>query len=92
MPSDDSGSISHWLGALRGDDLEAAQPLLHRYSASLVQFAQAGARGRVPRIFEALHNREWRRITAWKLEGRSVDETAARLGCARRTVAGRLKN
>jgi hypothetical protein len=43
MPSDDSGSISHWLGALRGDDLEAAQPLLHRYSASLVQFAQAGA-------------------------------------------------
>src|SRR5262245_33609719 len=35
MSPDDSGSVTHWLGALRGGDLDAAQPLWERYFARL---------------------------------------------------------
>jgi RNA polymerase sigma factor (sigma-70 family) len=195
MSSDDSGSVTHWIGALRGGDLDAAQPLWERYFARLVRLAQARLRtqrgsgagedeedaalsafdsfcraateGRFPRLddrddlwrllvaiterkaidqmrraqrlkrgggrvrteadlaaggsgdrpptldriagpqltpefaaefadeyrrlFEALSDEELRRIAVWKLEGHSVDEIAARLGCARRTVARRLE-
>src|SRR5262245_44934727 len=41
MSSDDSGSVTHWLGALRGGDLDAARALWERYSARLVRLAQA---------------------------------------------------
>ena len=41
MSSDDSGSVTHWIGALRGGDLDAAQPLWERYFARLVRLAQA---------------------------------------------------
>jgi RNA polymerase sigma factor (sigma-70 family) len=194
MSSDDSGSVTHWIGALRGGDLDAAQPLWERYFARLVRLAQARLRtrrgpgvaedeedaalsafdsfcraateGRFPRLddrddlwrllvtiterkavdqmrrarrvkrgggrvrteadlaggpddelaaldqfagpqptpefvaefaeeyrrlFEALRDEELRRIAVWKLEGHTVDEIAARLGCARRTVARRLE-
>jgi RNA polymerase sigma factor (sigma-70 family) len=195
MSSDDSGSITHWIGALKGGDLDAAQPLWERYFARLVRLAQARLRarrgpgaaedeedaalsafgcfcraateGRFPRLddrddlwrllvalterkaadqlrrarrhkrgggrvrteadlaaeapddeaagldriagpqptpefaaefaeeyrrlFEALRDEELRRIAAWKLEGHTVEEIAARLGCARRTVARRLE-
>src|SRR5262249_48665757 len=43
------------------------------------------------RPFQALRDEELRRIAAWKLEGHTVDEIAARIGCARRTVARRLE-
>ncbi len=195
MSSDDSGSVTHWIGALRGGDLDAAQPLWERYFARLVRLAQArlhtrrgpgavedeedaalsafdsfcraATEGRFPRLddrddlwrllvtlterkaidqmrrarrqkrgggrvrteadlaaggpddeparldriagpqptpefaaefaeeyrrlFEALRDEELRRIAVWKLEGHSVDEIAAKLGCARRTVARRLE-
>jgi DNA-directed RNA polymerase specialized sigma24 family protein len=195
MSSDDSGSVTHWIGALRGGDLDAAQPLWERYFARLVRLAQArlrtrrgpgaaedeedaalsafdsfcraAAEGRFPRLddrddlwrilvalterkatdqmrragrqkrgggrvrtevdlatgepgdkpagldriaapqlspefaaefadeyrrlFEALNDEELRRIAVWKLEGHTVDEIAAKLGCARRTVARRLE-
>ena len=195
MSSDDSGSVTHWLGALRGGDLDAAQPLWERYFARLVRLAQARLRtrrgpgavedeedaalsafdsfcraateGRFPRLddrddlwrllvtiterkatdqmrragrvkrgggrvrneadlaaggpddepagldriaghqptpefaaefaeeyrrlFEALRDEELRRIAVWRLEGHSVGEIAARLGCAQRTVARRLE-
>ena len=194
MSSDDSGSVTHWIGALRGGDLDAAQPLWERYFARLVRLAQArlGTRrgqaaaedeedaalsafdsfcraateGRFPRLddrddlwrllvaiterkatdqvrrarrvkrgggrvrteadlaggpdeepagldqiagpqptpefaaefaeeyrrlFEALRDADLRRIAVWKLERYTVDEIAARLGCARRTVARRLE-
>jgi RNA polymerase sigma factor (sigma-70 family) len=193
MSSDDSGSVTHWIGALRGGDLDAAQPLWERYFARLVRLAQARLRtrrgpgvaedeedaalsafdsfcraateGRFPRLddrddlwrllvtiterkavdqmrrarrvkrgggrvrteadlaggpdelaaldqfagpqptpefvaefaeeyrrlFEALRDEELRRIAVWKLEGYSLDEIAARLGCARRTVSRRLE-
>jgi RNA polymerase sigma factor (sigma-70 family) len=195
MSSDDSGSVTQWLGALRGGDPDAAQPLWERYFARLVRLAQARLRsrpgrgagedeedaalsafdsfcraateGRFPRLddrddlwrllvaiterkatdqirragrqkrgggrvrteadldaailgdkqagldgiagppltpefaaefaeeyrrlFEALNNEELRRIAVWKLEGYSVEEIAAKLGCARRTVARRLE-
>jgi DNA-directed RNA polymerase specialized sigma24 family protein len=195
MPGDDSGSVTHWIGALRGGDLEAAQPLWERYFARLVRLAQARLRakpgprapedeedaalsafdsfcraatqGRFPRLddrddlwrllvalterkvadqmrrarrlkrggrrvraegdlaasgsndadgglggiagpdptpavaaelaeeyrrlLEVLGDRDLRRIAVWKLEGHTVDEIAAQLGCARRTVARRLE-
>jgi DNA-directed RNA polymerase specialized sigma24 family protein len=43
------------------------------------------------RLFEALRDEELRGIAVWKLEGHTVDEIAAQLGCARRTVARRLE-
>jgi DNA-directed RNA polymerase specialized sigma24 family protein len=43
------------------------------------------------RLFEVLRDEELRRIAVWKLEGHTVDEIAAQLGCARRTVARRLE-
>jgi hypothetical protein len=53
MPSDDSGSVTQWLGALRGGDLQAAQPLWERYFARLVRLAQARLRARPwPRAVE----------------------------------------
>ena len=195
MSPDDSGSVTHWLGALQGGELDAAQPLWERYFARLVRLAQARLRtkpwpkavedeedaalsafdsfcraatqGRFPRLddrddlwrllvaiterkvidqmrrvgrrkrgggrvrteadlaavgsadepaglngvvgpeptpefaaefaeeyrrlFEALRDKELRRIAVWKLEGHTVDEIAAQLGCARRTVARRLE-
>jgi RNA polymerase sigma factor (sigma-70 family) len=195
MSPDDSGSVTHWLGALRGGELDAAQPLWERYFARLVRLAQARLRtnrrpgaaedeedaalsafdsfcraatqGRFPRLddrddlwrllvaiterkvtdqvrrarrlkrgggrvrteadlspdgpddepagldgiasaeptpefaaefadayrrlFEVLRDADLRRIAVWKLEGYTVDEIAAQLGCARRTVARRLE-
>jgi RNA polymerase sigma factor (sigma-70 family) len=195
MLSDASGSVTHWLGALRGGDLAAAQPLWDRYFARLVRlararlrnkpcpgavedeedaalsafdsFCRAATQGRFPRLddrddlwrllvalterkladqvrrarrlkrgggrvrvesdlaaggsddpsaglngiagpeptpefaaelteeyrrlFEALRDEDLRRIAVWKLEGHTVDEIAAQLGCARRTVARRLE-
>ena len=195
MPYDDSGSVTHWLGALRGGDRAAAQPLWERYFARLVglararlrtgpgprgvedeedaalsafdSFCRAATQGRFPRLddrddlwrllvalterkladqvrrarrlkrgggrvrtagelaaggsddppagldgiagpepspafaaefaeeyrrlFELLRDEDLRRIAVWKLEGHSVDEIAAQLGCARRTVARRLE-
>jgi hypothetical protein len=45
MSPADSGSVTHWLGALRGGDLEAAQPLWDRYFARRVQLGRdSGAR------------------------------------------------
>jgi hypothetical protein len=53
MLSDDSGSVTHWLGALRGGELDAAQPLWERYFARLVRLAQARLRtNRRPRAAE----------------------------------------
>jgi RNA polymerase sigma factor (sigma-70 family) len=195
MSPDDSGSVTHWIGALRGGELDAAQPLWERYFARLVRLAQARLRtkpwpkgvedeedaalsafdsfcraatqGRFPRLddrddlwrllvaiterkvtdqvrrarrmkrgggrvrreadlpagraddeptgldniagpqptpefaaefaeayrhlFEVLRDADLRRIAVWKLEGCTVDEIAAQLGCARRTVARRLE-
>ena len=195
MSSHDPGSVTHWLGALRGGDPAAAQPLWERYFARLVglararlrtrrspgaaedeedaalsafdSFCRAAAEGRFPRLddrddlwrllvalterkaadqvrrarrlkrgggrvgakgdlaaggpddgpavldavagpeptpafaaelaeeyrrlFEALRDKDLQRIAAWRLEGHTVDEIAARLGCARRTVARRLE-
>jgi len=48
MSSDDSGSVTHWLGALQSGDLDAAQPLWERYFARLVRLAQARLRSRQP--------------------------------------------
>jgi DNA-directed RNA polymerase specialized sigma24 family protein len=194
MPPD-SGSVTHWLGALRGGDLDASQPLWERYFARLVglararlrtsrspgaaedeedaalsafdSFCRAATHGRFPRLddrddlwrilvaiterkatdqvrrarrqkrgggrvhsegelaagssydqpagfdaiagpeptpefvaefaeeyrslFEVLRDKDLRRIAVWKLEGHTVDEIAAKLGCARRTVARRLE-
>jgi RNA polymerase sigma factor (sigma-70 family) len=47
MPSDDSGSVTHWIGALKGGDLDAAQPLWERYFARLVRLAQTRLRARL---------------------------------------------
>jgi RNA polymerase sigma factor (sigma-70 family) len=195
MSPDDSGSVTLWLGALRGGDLDAAQPLWERYFVHLVRlakdrlrtqgrpgavedeedaalsafdsFCRAATQGRFPRLddrddlwrllvaitehkvvdqmrrerrvkrgggkvrteadlaaggpddqparlegiagteptpefaaelaeeyrrlFEGLRDKELRRIAVWKLEGYSLDEIAAQLGCARRTVARRLE-
>src|SRR6516164_8124547 len=46
MSPDDSGSVTLWIGALRGGDLDAAQPLWERYFARLVRLAQARLRTR----------------------------------------------
>ena len=45
------GSITHWLGDLRGGDLAAAQPLWERYFSKLVVLARAKlVRQRQPRV------------------------------------------
>ena len=44
MSSDDSASVMHWLGALRGGDLNAAQRLWKRYFARLVRLVHWGQR------------------------------------------------
>jgi DNA-directed RNA polymerase specialized sigma24 family protein len=41
--------------------------------------------------FEALDDETLRRVANWKLEGYTNEEIAARLGCALRTVANKLK-
>ena len=46
MPSDDHGSVTRWIGALRGGDLGAARPLCERYFARLVRLARARIRTR----------------------------------------------
>jgi RNA polymerase sigma factor (sigma-70 family) len=46
MSADDSGSVTHWLGALQSGNLNAAQPLWERYFARLVRLAQARLRTR----------------------------------------------
>jgi RNA polymerase sigma factor (sigma-70 family) len=43
------------------------------------------------RLFEALRDEDLRQIAVWRLEGYTRDEIAARLGCARQTVARRLE-
>jgi DNA-directed RNA polymerase specialized sigma24 family protein len=43
------------------------------------------------RLIEALGDETLRRVAIWRMEGYTVDEIAARLGCARRTVAYRLE-
>ncbi len=40
---------------------------------------------------EALEDETLRQIAIWKLEGYTNEEIAARLGCALRTVANKLK-
>ena len=44
MSPDDSGSVTHWIGALRGGELGAAQPLWERYFNRLVRLAQGRPR------------------------------------------------
>jgi RNA polymerase sigma factor (sigma-70 family) len=44
MPSGDSGSVTHWFGALRAGDRDAAQLLWERYFSRLVRLAQARLR------------------------------------------------
>jgi hypothetical protein len=46
MPTDDNGSVTLWLGALKDGDLAAAQPLWERYFAQLVRLARARLRAR----------------------------------------------
>jgi RNA polymerase sigma factor (sigma-70 family) len=195
MPSDDYGSVTLWLGALRKGDRDAAMPLWERYFARLVglararlrtrrwpgatedeedaalsafdSFCRAATEGHFPRLddrdelwrllvalterkvadqirrarrlkrgggrvrteadlaaggsddqpaglngiagpeptpefaaefaeeyrrlFEVLRDEDLRRIAVWKLDGHTVEEIAAQLGCARRTVARRLE-
>jgi DNA-directed RNA polymerase specialized sigma24 family protein len=42
------------------------------------------------RLLDALGDDSLRQVALWKVDGYTVDEIAARLGCARRTVARRL--
>jgi DNA-directed RNA polymerase specialized sigma24 family protein len=44
MPTNDNGSVTLWLGALKDGDLAAAQPLWERYFAQLVRLARARLR------------------------------------------------
>jgi DNA-directed RNA polymerase specialized sigma24 family protein len=44
MEFNGSGSVTHWIGALRGGDLDAAQPLWDRYFNHLVRLAHARLR------------------------------------------------
>src|SRR3954454_15671845 len=44
MTTNDQGSVTLWLGALRAGDLDAAQPLWERYFAQLVRLARARLR------------------------------------------------
>jgi len=44
MPTNDPGSVTRWLGALKAGDLVAAQPLWERYFAQLVRLARARLR------------------------------------------------
>jgi DNA-directed RNA polymerase specialized sigma24 family protein len=194
MPSENQGSVTHWLGVLQAGDVAAAQPLWDRYFAQLVRLARARirstsggaavadeedaalsafdsfcagvARGQFPQLldrddlwrllvvitarkvgaqrqrerrqkrggdrvlveadlstsrsddqgalldriigreptpeFAAMVAEEYRRlldglgddalrqVAIWRMEGYTNDEVAARLGCARRTVARRL--
>jgi hypothetical protein len=46
---------------------------------------------RLHHLLDALGDDELRQIATWKLEGHTIDEIAAKLGCARRTVARRLE-
>src|SRR5262249_16167592 len=57
MPSDDSGSVTQGLGALRGGDLDAVQPLWERDFARPVRLAQARLRTR-PGVGAAQHDEE----------------------------------
>ena len=41
MATEGEGSVTHWIGDLKGGDLAAAQPLWERYFARLVQLARA---------------------------------------------------
>src|SRR4051794_19507985 len=45
MPSEEQGSVTRWLGALKAGDPAAAQPLWERYYARLVGLARARLRG-----------------------------------------------
>jgi DNA-directed RNA polymerase specialized sigma24 family protein len=44
MTTNDQGSVTLWLGALKAGDLDAAQPLWERYFAQLVRLARARLR------------------------------------------------
>lgn len=44
MPTENQGSVTLWLGALKAGDLAAAQPLWERYFAQLVRLARARLR------------------------------------------------
>jgi DNA-directed RNA polymerase specialized sigma24 family protein len=44
LPMNDQGSVTLWLGALKGGDLAAVQPLWERYFAELVRRARARLR------------------------------------------------
>jgi DNA-directed RNA polymerase specialized sigma24 family protein len=46
MPTEDQGSVTLWLGALKAGDLAAAQPLWERYFVQLVRLARARLRAR----------------------------------------------
>ena len=51
MMDGQGGSITHWLGDLRGGDLAAAQPLWERYFSKLVVLARAKlVKRRQPRV------------------------------------------
>ena len=44
MPSDNPGSVTHWLNELKAGDADAAQPLWERYFDRLVRLARAKLR------------------------------------------------
>jgi DNA-directed RNA polymerase specialized sigma24 family protein len=43
------------------------------------------------RLLDLLDDETLRQIALWRLQGNTTDEIACRLGCARRTVANRLR-
>jgi DNA-directed RNA polymerase specialized sigma24 family protein len=79
-----TGSVTLWIGRLQSGDPLAAQQLWERYFRRLVGLARQ-------RLLDSLGDDSLRSVALRKMARHSNDEIAARLGCAPRTVARKLR-
>ncbi len=97
MP-DDVGSVTRWIGGLvrnatdvpGDDDLEEDDVMARAVGSEPTPEAAAVMAEEYRRLLDALADETLKKVAVWRMEGYTEDAIAARLGCARRTVARQL--
>ena len=84
-----SRSVSHWIEQLRAGDQVASQHLWEGDFRPLVGLARARLQS-LPRSDDHEQDADLRTIAAWKMEGYTTEEIAAKLRRAPRTVERKL--
>src|SRR5258708_3472646 len=81
-------SITHWIGQLKAGAPAAAEKLWEDYFRRMVELARLQLHGSPRRV---LGEEGLRAVALGRMEGYTVEELAARLGCVPRTVERKLR-